>query len=267
MKRNNLSSRTKTHSGTFIDELEMSDTILDFAGTVRNMLQEYSILPEHAFNMDQTAVFFDSSPRKTINEKGSKSICIRSSSGVNGRVTVNLAVSFSGIKLVPLVIFKGVKGGRVANEWKNFNSGYCSRCVYSAQEKAWCDQQMMDIWISKCYAQHLKSIDQEPFRNLLLLDNFSVHKTNATHTTLAEFGTMVQMLPPNFTSKLQILDVGVNKPFKDRLTAIWMQWMVDNDKDTKITRAIISHWIADAWEAIPTSAIINTARRIGFTLE
>ena len=64
----------------------MSDTILDFAGTDRNMLYEYSILPEHAFNMDQTAVFLDSSPMKTINEKGSKSIYIRSSSGVNGRV-------------------------------------------------------------------------------------------------------------------------------------------------------------------------------------
>jgi hypothetical protein len=98
-----------------------------------------------------------------------------------------------------------------------------------------------------------------------MLDNFSVHCTTKTHTQLEECGTIVQMLPANTTSCLQVLDVGLNKPFKNRLKSIWAEWMHSKTDDQSVTRQMISTWIADAWYDIPQSAIVNTVHSIGFS--
>jgi hypothetical protein len=57
MKRNNLSIRVKTHSGTYIEEAEMDATILDFVKSVRSTIDTLGFAKETVFNMDQTAVF------------------------------------------------------------------------------------------------------------------------------------------------------------------------------------------------------------------
>ena len=77
------------------------------------------------------------------------------------------------------------------------------------------------------------------------------------------------MLPPNMTSRVQMLDVGLNKSFKDRVQAYQRQFVIDqidesNDKP-KITKELMTKWIAESWEAIDISVIKNTARKIGFT--
>ena len=74
-------------------------------------------------------------------------------------------------------------------------------------------------------------------------------------------------MPPNYTSKLQPLDVGLNKPFKDRLRTLYVEYAATIDRDASfyITRQLISRWIADAWEGIPSTAVTNTIRSIGFT--
>jgi hypothetical protein len=68
----------------------------------------------------------------------------------------------------------------------------------------------MNDWI----AEFQKSTDPGLLK-LLMMGYFSVHCTAETHGRLATTGTIIEMLPPNYTSKLQPLDVGVNKPFKD----------------------------------------------------
>lgn len=105
--------------------------------------------------------------------------------------------------------------------------------------------------------------------NLLVLDNFSVHCTNETNSALAGSSTTVELLPPNFTSKLQPLDVGVNKPFKDRLKKIYMEEAakIPGNQTFSITRQMIAGWIAEAWSGITTETILNTIRKIGFLEE
>ena len=63
------------------------------------------------------------------------------------------------------------------------------------------------------------------------MDSFSGHKTESvfkllnsdTDTNLNLKGYSI--IPPVTTSKLQPLDVGVNKPFKDRLRKKWNKWI------------------------------------------
>jgi hypothetical protein len=65
------------------------------------------------------------------------------------------------------------------------------------------------------------------------------------------------------TSSVQILDVGINKPFKDRMKAHYNNFMITNSSG-KVTRDLMGKWIADSWEYIPATFITNTARKIGF---
>jgi hypothetical protein len=63
---------------------------------------------------------------------------------------------------------------------------------------------------------------------------------------------------------LQPLDVGINKPFKDRMRAIAEDFARDNEPGTKPSRADIADWVAEAWAGITPTMITNTWRRIGY---
>jgi hypothetical protein len=41
------------------------------------------------------------------------------------------------------------------------------------------------------------------------------------------------------------------------------EWQLDNVSETKVTRNLCSKWIADSWEEVKESTIINTSRHIG----
>jgi hypothetical protein len=263
MAHHNLGYRTKTHSGTFIDEEEMATTIVDFVTSFRNLSTSLQVPASRIFNMDQTAVYYDNAPLKTIEKHGSRSISIRTSAAASHRVTVFLCVSFTGVKLSPLVVFKATRNKTVFKKLKQSDRDGCSSaCEYTVQENGWCDQMSMDDWIQN-FCNDTNAPNQ---LKILLLDNFSVHCTQETRSKLAECNTYLELLPPNFTSKLQPLDVGINKPFKDRLKRLYVEdaSKIATGDNFQVTRQMISHWIAKAWMEVPTSAITNTVRRIGY---
>jgi hypothetical protein len=76
MQRKHLTYRACTHAGKFMDEAEMAVTILDFVRTFRNLRHELDLTADHIFNMDETAVYFDNVPIKTIDERGKKSMSL-----------------------------------------------------------------------------------------------------------------------------------------------------------------------------------------------
>lgn len=265
MKRHGLTYRASTHSGKFMSEHEMSETILDFVSAYKELVRTLDIHPGEMFNMDETAVYFDNTPTKTIEMRGKKSISMRICGNASHRVTVLLCVSFTGKKLPPLVVFKGGRDKTIHKKLRGATRSGCNpSCEYTVQERGWCDQNVMNDWIEL----FVKNTDRERL-NLLLMDNFSVHCTAATHGRLAENGTYIELLPPNFTSKLQPLDVGVNKPFKDRLKQIYVEYAARAPVgvEFRVTRSMISDWIAYAWDGITPQTITNTIRKIGFVID
>lgn len=67
------------------------------------------------------------------------------------------------------------------------------------------------------------------------------------------------------TRRVQILDVGVNKPFKDYMSAYFNDHITENVHDNpKVTRKMMSKLIANAWEQVKVSTIINTCKKIGY---
>ena len=72
-------------------------------------------------NMDETNVYFDMHGEITLARRGERTISVRTT-GSNARCTVCLAVSKSGVKLPPLVIFKGKRNGRIVRELTHYTN-------------------------------------------------------------------------------------------------------------------------------------------------
>ena len=154
-------------------------------------------------NIDETPVFFDMVLRKSLVQKGHKSVTLRTSGSEKRHVTVVLAVAADGFILPQMIIFRGKTNETIKDI--EAPKGF----VIVTQEKAWTDESLMFIWfyqVSKSYAE---------FNGLLMIyDAFKAHTTDEMKTVLSINSTNLIMVPPGCISKCQPLDVCINKPFK-----------------------------------------------------
>ena len=75
-----------------------------FRASVRQKMEELNTTI--VWNADETAVFFEMLPTKTIDEQGAKTVWINCSGGEKRRVSVLLLASSQGEKKPPLIVFK-----------------------------------------------------------------------------------------------------------------------------------------------------------------
>ena len=157
----------------------------------------------------------------------------------------------------PLVVFTGQPVGSVTREFSLLDD----RNAYVCQIKAYCEADVMQVWVKQCLSLYCTT--DEPA--LHMMNNFSPHTVRPVRKSIADLGCIQVNLPPNMTSQVQMLDVGINKPFKDKVTEMYNEYMIANHThNPKITRALMGYWIAEAWHNIKVSTITNTARGIGF---
>jgi len=86
---------------------DLEQKISSFTSFVRDLRLDNDFDDEFIINMDETPVFFDLVPNKTVSVKGSKSVIVRTSGSDKKHVTVMLAVAANGSVLPAIVIFKG----------------------------------------------------------------------------------------------------------------------------------------------------------------
>jgi hypothetical protein len=262
LNRHHLSIRRKTQDQKTLTEEEMGTIHLDFVQHVSSLVDFHSITPDRIINMDETGCYFDVGINTTIEFTGSKTVRVASTNNIN-TCTVFLAVTFSGIKLKPVVVFKGVGDGTVAKRMNSSSSQIDARIIACCQKKAYCDEEIMAVWVEKSLAPFIESKSKQ--LHLMMMDNFSPHQTKSVRDSISELGCLLTMLPPNMTSRVQVLDVGINKPFKDNMRWFYSKFLVENaGTKPKITREVMSKWIADSWELVSTETILNSCKKIGF---
>ncbi len=61
---------------------------------------------------------------------------------------------------------------------------------------------------------------------LLILDSYRCHMMGSVVQRIQELGVEVRHIPGGCTSLCQPVDVGFNKPFKDRMRKQWLSWMI-----------------------------------------
>jgi len=71
-----------------------------------------------------------------------------------------------------------------------------------------------------------------------------------------ERGTEVEFIPGGYTGALQVLDKGVNKPFKNHYRQ-QLHWQINNDENAKPKRHDVANWIQAAWDRVTVESIRN----------
>ena len=79
---------------------------------------------------------------------------------------------------------------------------------------------------------------------------------------LAQLGTRSEFIVAGCTSTLQVLDVGVNRPFKGNMQTLFTEHMIKTGGQ-KPSRKDVANWISAAWNSITHQTITNTWRHVG----
>ena len=173
-------------------------------------------------NMDQTPCWFSMSRKRTIEVVGVKTVHICNSTNDTKRATVAVTIAADGTVLPLMVVFKGQRTGQIATrEFGTYPSSHHYRC----QKKAWMDEQVMIDWVDDALAPYVATAP-ENIIPVLILDSYQCHMMASVVTRIQELGVEVMHIPGGCTSLCQPVDVGFNKPFKDRVRRQWVSWMI-----------------------------------------
>lgn len=109
-------------------------------------------------------------------------------------------------------------------------------------------------------------------RGMLVLDAFKGHLTPQVKEEINNAKTDLVVIPGGMTSQLQVLDVMVNKPFKDNLKQLYSNWLLDGGhaltptgKLHKPSIALLGEWILKAWAKISSESIVEGFKKCCIT--
>ena len=241
--------------------------IKDWVPPTNELIDQSGLGPNSIINMDETNFDFDSARSSTLEFIGTKTINALASKTCK-RATVILAVMLGGMKLPPFIVFKGKENGRICREvtTQALQQSYPAGVIMSVQDNAWCDRRVMAEWINRVFVPWTMflQIDQ----SVLIMDDFSAHWVSEIDNLLFNNNVRTVRIPKGYTGKLQVMDVGINKPFKDYVQDETDDWMVNNFNE--ITEAFpspsrqdISRRVLSSWNQISPTNIINTWKHIG----
>ncbi len=224
MRAHSFAYRMGTHTSQR-PPAEVEGEASDFMRFVRVIVSGGNRDRRFIINMDQTPVFFSMSSKRTYEVIGKKTIHIRTSTNDTKRVTVAVTITADGTLLPSTLIFKGKPDGRIAK--KEFPSGvYPDGHFYKCQDNAWMDEDMMIAWVNDVLAPYVATAPDHVVP-ILILDMYRCHMMPSVVQMIQELGVEVQHIPGGCTSLCQPVDVGFNKPFKDRMRRQWLNWMIN----------------------------------------
>ncbi|RHY27808.1 hypothetical protein DYB32_006513 [Aphanomyces invadans] len=170
--------------------------------------------PAAVMNVDETGMSYDMPPHAIWSVRGRTSK-VASGEKHSYRMTAVLGARANGEKLPILFIMRGKQGYPFEEtEFETIHVGH----FYAVQERAWMDSRVWAIYLRKV----LKPQVREP--SVLSVDNFDPHvRKEGMKIAIEEADCVVAAIPPNATSIVQPLDVGITAPFKRHLRRLWLE--------------------------------------------
>ena len=271
IRRHRLSFRRSTHKAqarhSALDKIEH---FIEYVDAIRT---RFDISDDRTVNFDETNMPFGIEFKRTIAAKGSRSVPVVSPTH-SGRLTAMLGCSASGEYLTPYIIFCGStseRNGKIIRECFNpAKYGLATDMLYNVQEKGWMDEERMLDFVERVWKPWTATkLDENGNRMLtmLILDEAGAHMTSSVRRELADLNTFVCIIPGGYTSKLQPMDVGLNKPLKDHVRYEVEAFMMENPPGTKPNRKFVTSWISKAWGHLKQKPdiAVKTWKKIGYT--
>ena len=143
LQKNNYSLRRASHLCQPLPSKSL-DLFYEFFRDIIRKRQQLGIYDsegdyDRIINIDETPIFFEMTTDKTYNKKGAKVVSIETKGNEKKLITCVLAVSASGKKLIPTLIFKGGRDGNLEARYKNLECVNNKKIVIYFQYNAWCD--------------------------------------------------------------------------------------------------------------------------------
>ncbi len=128
-------------------------------------------------------------------------------------------ITAAGNYLTPMIIYKGKPHGKITTkELPKYNP----TSVFACQEAAWMDKQCMLIWVNQILGPYLVVNPPPPgIQPVILLNSYPCHMMASVVNKIAELGIEVIHIPGGHMALCQLLDIGVNKPFKQCIRHLW----------------------------------------------
>uniref|UniRef100_A0A8C5ADR7 HTH CENPB-type domain-containing protein n=1 Tax=Gadus morhua TaxID=8049 RepID=A0A8C5ADR7_GADMO len=207
MRRNGLSLRRRMSLAQHLPS-DFGEKLLPFQRFVINLRKKHSYPLDQIGNADQTPIYFDMPTSVTVNRKGEKSV----------RITVMLTCLADGSKLPPYVILKRKTVPK---------DPIAAGIIVRAQEKGWMESGLVVDLLKVVWGARYRGLRKR--RNMLVLDAFRRHLTESVKSQVRAMNADLVIIPGGMTSQLQVLDVVVNKPFKDNLRKKYTEWLLSGN--------------------------------------
>ena len=175
------------------------------------------------------------------------------------RVTVALFVSASGQKEKPVLIWKS-ETPRCLREIDKASLPV----KYYSQNKAWMSGEILEDILTTLNRRLIRTNQNI----LLLMDNAGCHP----HELVSKFCNIkILFLPPNTTSALQPLDLGIIQAFKMYYRKHFLRYLVSKitecDTATDVVKSVnilvALRWVALAWNEVRSETIIKCFKKAG----
>ena len=234
--------------------------------------------PATLWNMDETSVYLDMPPSKTLELVGAKSVEIATTQHEYTRVAVVLCCNGAGAMLDPLVIHKCHKDAKHQNDVKRLfiqTSNCKDICMYvTKNESGWLNGMLMQKWIRDIFTPAMHRTKRTMQQQCLLMDNCSAHTTADVWNAMLDGGFQFEFFPPNCTPILQPCDMDVNREFKRVWTSCWLDWFIEHgstpanwtpkQNPRKASDGEVHQWIARCMESMTEKVVRNSWDRSVF---
>ena len=225
--------------------------------------------------MGQTPLPFVLDDGKTYDKKGTKEVWAQSGqSGLEKRkAAVQLTVFAHGDDRVrPNVIFRG-KGLRI-NAKEKQSYGQPVKAMF--QEKTWCDQGIMKEWISTEWANPFKNLlGRNSDGKILIADAYRAQQTDTVKELVKKHKPFIVHVPPKCTSRIQVVNVLINIPFKDEVRSLFdhhldknLDQFVDGKINASQRRVLIKKLVGEEWSKFGKMKdfILHSFKRCGLSV-
>jgi hypothetical protein len=232
------------------------------------VLSFLKVHPSLVINMDQTGVHLVPSSKWTYAQKNSSSVA--TIGGEDKRqITACIASSLDGNFLPLQLIFQG-KTPRCLPAATA--ASIAAEAHLTQTENHWSSQKTMQDYVEKVIMPYAnKQIEAHRLNSdsklILVLDVWAVHKSVEFRQFLRTHHPRIHLVfvPANCTSKLQVADVALQRPFKHGITSRFNMWAAQQFKKQiaddqlvglgesfgmKTIKPLVLQWSIDSWSAM-----------------